>query len=67
MGEWCDKKQTLPSKLWMYDCLMLTSSLFGTGAKVRDLWRKKDLGTMTAITAQLTGDGDSSMFRLSKA
>ena len=51
----------------MYDCLMLTSSLFGTGAKVRDLWRKKDLGTMTAITAQLTGDGDSSMFRLSKA
>ena len=37
------------------------------GAKVRDLWRKQDLGVMSTITAQLTGDGDSSMFLLTKA
>ena len=37
------------------------------GAKVRDLRRKQDLGVMSTITAQLTGDGDSSMFLLTKA
>lgn len=40
---------------------------WANGAKVRDLWAGKDLGTMSTITAQLTGDGDSSMFRLTKA
>ena len=37
------------------------------GARVRDLWAKKDLGTMMTIQAKLTGDGDSSMYRLSRA
>ena len=37
------------------------------GAKVRDLWSKRDLGTMMTIQGQLTGDGDSSMYRLTKA
>ena len=37
------------------------------GAKVRDLWSKRDLGTMMTIRGQLTGDGDSSMYRLTKA
>jgi hypothetical protein len=37
------------------------------GAKVRDLWKHLDLGVMNKITARLTGDGDSSLFRLSPA
>eukprot|EP01051_Picozoa_sp_SAG22_P006403 SAG22_NODE_418_length_10750_cov_11.722280_10_plen_126_part_00 len=40
---------------------------WSNGAKVRDLWRKADLGVMHTIQAKLSGDGDSSMFRLSKA
>lgn len=36
-------------------------------AKVRDLWAKKDLGVMRKVTVQLTGDGDSAMYRLSKS
>ena len=54
----------------MYGRLTATSSLFATAAKVRDLWRKKDMGphgTMTAVTAQFMGDEDSSIFRHTKA
>ena len=37
------------------------------GAKVRDLWAKRDLGKMMTIRRQLTGDGDSAMYRLTMA
>ena len=36
------------------------------GAKVRNLWTKEELGVLTKVTARLSGDGDSAMFRLSK-
>jgi hypothetical protein len=44
----------------------IASALGWSAAHVRDLWLHKDLGSMASITVQLSGDGDSKMFKLTK-
>merc|ERR1712217_216354 len=43
------------------------TSLGWTTAQVRDLWSHQDLGAQSKITVRLSGDGDSRLFKLTKA